>query len=115
MSTEIWLGTAVVLAGLWSGLLLTVTTILHPIYAARDARGFRQELGWFLPVARRSPTNYILVIVAGHIVIDPEQRECYLADCLGVVEQAVDTAAPPVALDFAINAGAMARELLGDL
>jgi hypothetical protein len=61
-NTEMWLGLAVVFAGLWSGLLLTLTTILHPIYAAQDARGFRQELGRFLPVARRSPTNYILVI-----------------------------------------------------
>lgn len=62
MSTEFWLGAAVVVAGLWSGLLLTVTTILHPIYAPLDAREFRQELGRFLPVARRSPTNYLLVI-----------------------------------------------------
>ena len=34
MTAEIGLGLAVVCAGLWSGLLLTLTTILHPIYAA---------------------------------------------------------------------------------
>jgi hypothetical protein len=59
---EIWLALAVVFGGLWSGLLLTVTTILHPIYARRDARGFREELGRFLPVARTSPTNYVCVV-----------------------------------------------------
>ena len=62
MTAEIGLGLAVVCAGLWSGLLLTLTTILHPIYAAEDGRGFALALGDFLPVARRSPTNYVLVI-----------------------------------------------------
>jgi hypothetical protein len=62
MIAEIGLGLAIVCAGLWSGLLLTLTTILHPIYAAQDGRGFATELGRFLPVARTSPTNYVLVI-----------------------------------------------------
>jgi hypothetical protein len=57
----IGLGLSVVCAGLWSGLLLTLTTILHPIYAAQDAGGFAAELQRFLTVARRSPTNYLLV------------------------------------------------------
>jgi len=61
MLTEIGLGLSVVAAGLWSGLLLTVTTILHPLYGRRDAVGFATEMHRFLPVARRSPTNYILV------------------------------------------------------
>ena len=64
--TTIGLGLAIVATGLWSGLLLTLTTILHPIYAAQDQRGFATELRLFLPVARRSPTNYLLV--AGMIV-----------------------------------------------
>lgn len=68
MLAEIGLGLALVVAGLWSGLLLTLTTILHPIYAAQDAGGFRAELGLFLPVARRSPTNYALV---GGLVLAP--------------------------------------------
>ena len=29
-----------------------------------------------------------MVIVAGHIVVDPQQRESYLADCVSVVRQA---------------------------
>ncbi|MBM2615700.1 hypothetical protein JIG36_09055 [Actinoplanes sp. LDG1-06] len=62
MLAEIGLALSVVCAGLWSGLLLTLTTILHPIYAAQDGAGFAAELRRFLPVARKSPTNYLLVI-----------------------------------------------------
>jgi hypothetical protein len=36
--------------------------ILHPIYRTRDGAGFAAEIGAFLPVARKSPTNYLLVI-----------------------------------------------------
>lgn len=61
-TTELWLGVSIISAGLWSGLLLTVTTILHPMFAARDGAGFARDLGRFLPIARRSPTNYALVI-----------------------------------------------------
>ena len=61
MIAEIGLGLSVVSAGLWAGLLLTVTTILHPLYAPQDARGFATDMRRFLPIARRSPTNYILV------------------------------------------------------
>jgi quinol monooxygenase YgiN len=42
-----------------------------------------------------------MVIVAGHITVEPEQRESYLADCVSVVEQARGTAG---CLDFAITA-----------
>lgn len=42
-----------------------------------------------------------MVIVAGHIVVDPQHRESYLADCVSVVEQARWTAG---CLDFAITA-----------
>jgi quinol monooxygenase YgiN len=42
-----------------------------------------------------------MVIVAGQLVVDPEQRESYLAGCIGVVEQARRT---PGCLDFAISA-----------
>jgi hypothetical protein len=62
MNTVLWLGLTLVVAGLWSGLLLTLTTILHPMYAADDGPAFAQDLGRFLPVARKSPTNYLLVI-----------------------------------------------------
>ncbi|MGA7420570.1 MAG: antibiotic biosynthesis monooxygenase [Acidimicrobiales bacterium] len=41
-----------------------------------------------------------MVIVAGHIVVSPEQRESYLAGCKGVVEQARRAAG---CLDYAIT------------
>jgi hypothetical protein len=62
MIADIGLGLSVVSAGLWSGLLLTLTTILHPMYAAHPPGGFADDMRRFLPIARRSPTNYILVI-----------------------------------------------------
>lgn len=42
-----------------------------------------------------------MVIVAGHITVEPEQRESYLAGCVGVVEQARGAAG---CLDFSIAA-----------
>ncbi|WP_447003518.1 putative quinol monooxygenase [Saccharothrix isguenensis] len=42
-----------------------------------------------------------MVIVAGHIEVDPQERESYLADCVTVVEQARRA---PGCLDFAITA-----------
>jgi hypothetical protein len=62
MNTALWLCLSVAFTGLWSGLLLTVTTLLHPMFAAQDGTGFAGDLRRFLPIARKSPTNYILVI-----------------------------------------------------
>jgi quinol monooxygenase YgiN len=42
-----------------------------------------------------------MVIVAGHVVVDPAQREAHLADCVAVVEAAPRA---PGCLDFAITA-----------
>ena len=42
-----------------------------------------------------------MVIVAGHVTVDPEQRESYLASCVSVVEQARRTAG---CLDFTVTA-----------
>ncbi len=42
-----------------------------------------------------------MVIVAGHVVVDPQQRESYLVDCVNVVEQARRA---PGCLDFSITA-----------
>jgi quinol monooxygenase YgiN len=42
-----------------------------------------------------------VVIVAGHVVVDPEQRDDYLAGCVEVVRQARDT---PGCLDFSLSA-----------
>jgi quinol monooxygenase YgiN len=42
-----------------------------------------------------------MVIVAGHITVEPQQRESYLAGCVSVVERARRTAG---CLDFTITA-----------
>jgi quinol monooxygenase YgiN len=42
-----------------------------------------------------------MVIVAGHITVDPEQRESYVAGCMSVVEKARRADG---CLDFAITA-----------
>lgn len=62
MNVTLWLCLTLVTAALWSGLLLTITTILHPMFASQGASGLRHDLGRFLPIARRSPTNYVLVV-----------------------------------------------------
>lgn len=42
-----------------------------------------------------------MIIVAGHIVVDPEARAGYLAGCVEVVRQAREA---PGCLDFAVSA-----------
>ncbi len=42
-----------------------------------------------------------MVIVAGHLIVDPERRAAYLAGCVRVVERARRA---PGCLDFAISA-----------
>ena len=42
-----------------------------------------------------------MMIVAGHLIVDPSQRESYLTECLSVVEQARRAAG---CLDFSISA-----------
>jgi quinol monooxygenase YgiN len=42
-----------------------------------------------------------MIIVAGHITVEPPQREAYLAGCVSVVEQARQAAG---CLDFTITA-----------
>lgn len=42
-----------------------------------------------------------MVIVAGHLVVEPKRRESYLADCVSVVEEARRA---PGCLDFALTA-----------
>jgi quinol monooxygenase YgiN len=42
-----------------------------------------------------------MVIVAGHITVEPQQRESYLAGCVSIVERARGAAG---CLDFAITA-----------
>jgi quinol monooxygenase YgiN len=42
-----------------------------------------------------------MIIVAGHLLVDPAQREAYLADCTAVVIQARSTSG---CLDFCLSA-----------
>ena len=42
-----------------------------------------------------------MVIVAGHLVVDPQQRDAYVSDCVEVVRQARRAAG---CIDFAISA-----------
>ena len=58
---DVMLALCVVLAGLWSGLLLAVTTLLHPMFRRMDGADFAHTIQRFLAVARRSPTNWIIV------------------------------------------------------
>jgi hypothetical protein len=58
---DIGLGLSVIAAAAWSGLLLMLTTVLHPMFARQGPRGFAEDMRRFLPIARRSPTNYVLV------------------------------------------------------
>src|ERR1051326_1578947 len=63
MVADVGLGLSVVSAGLWSGLLLTLTTILHPMFASSEAGSFAEDMRRFLPIARRAPVNYFLVVM----------------------------------------------------
>lgn len=51
------------------------------------------------------PTSAQMIIVAGHLVVDPADRESYLAGCATVVRQA---RAAPGCRDFAICADPVA-------
>jgi quinol monooxygenase YgiN len=57
--------------------------------------------GRCLYTRRRRKRSTPIVIVAGHITVDPEQRESYLAGCMSVVERARRADG---CLDFAITA-----------
>jgi hypothetical protein len=59
---ELALAAGVVFAGLWSGLLGMLKTILHPMLAAMDGRDFRNFMGAFLGVARKAWFNYACAI-----------------------------------------------------
>jgi hypothetical protein len=59
---ELALAAGVVFAGLWSGLLGMLTTILHPMLAAMDGRDFRNFMGAFLGFARKAWFNYVCAI-----------------------------------------------------
>ena len=63
MPIEDWaLLASVVFAGLWSGLLAMLTTVLHPMMKPMSGEDFAGFLGAFLPIARSSLFNYAMVI-----------------------------------------------------
>jgi hypothetical protein len=59
------LAASVVFSGLWSGLLGTLTTILHPMLGAMGGRDFRNFMGAFLGFARKAWFNYVCAIGMG--------------------------------------------------
>jgi len=63
LSVEEWaLIASVVFTGLFSGLYAMLNLIFHKVMGAMDGPDFARFLARFLPVARRSPFNYIVVI-----------------------------------------------------
>ncbi|WP_433027663.1 hypothetical protein [Actinomycetospora sp. CA-053990] len=90
---------SLVATALWSGLLLTLTTLLHPLYAGRDAAGFARDMHRFLPIARRSPTNYLLVV----------------AMAVAPVVALVGLWPPPVGVPFVLTALGLAVIVAGPL
>jgi hypothetical protein len=63
LRVEEWALTAsVVFTGLFSGLYGMLIFILHRVMSSLDGPEFARFLGRFLPVARRAPFNYIVVI-----------------------------------------------------
>jgi hypothetical protein len=63
VSLEEWaLVASVVLTGLFSGLYAMLNLIFHRVMGAMDGPEFSHFLHRFLPVARKSPFNYVVVI-----------------------------------------------------
>src|SRR5690242_3798957 len=63
MGAEEWtLILAVLFTGVFSGLLVMLTTILHPMLAAMAGPDFRRFLGRFLPIARHALSNQVAVV-----------------------------------------------------
>jgi hypothetical protein len=59
MSEEEWaLAASVVFAGLWSGLLATLTLLIQPMLRSETGRDFENFMRAFLRVARKSWFNY---------------------------------------------------------
>ena len=63
MSLEEWaLIASVVFTGLFSGLYAMLNLIFHKVMGAMDGPEFSRFLRGFLPIARQSPFNYVVVI-----------------------------------------------------
>jgi hypothetical protein len=59
---ELALAAAVVFSGLWSGLLATLTLLMHKVLGAMDGRDFLQFMRAFLAVGRKSWFNYVCAL-----------------------------------------------------
>ena len=57
-----WLAASVVFAGLWSGLMVLLTMVLHPMMREQNGPTFARQLAMFLPHARKAPVKYVCVI-----------------------------------------------------
>lgn len=53
---------SVVFAGLWTGFLTMLTTILHPVCRRMEGRGFARFMSEFLATARTAPANYVAIL-----------------------------------------------------
>lgn len=73
--TDLTLVLCIVLSGLWSGLLLAVTNLLHPVFRGLAPADFARALQRFLPAARRAPANWVVVI---GLVVFPVAALCKL-------------------------------------
>ncbi len=80
MLADIGLGLSVIAAAAWSGLLLMLTTVLHPMFGRQSGSGFASDMRRFLPIARRSPTNYVLIAL---LVLAPVAALVGLWDDIG--------------------------------
>jgi hypothetical protein len=63
-SAAIFLGLGVVTSGLFSGLLVAVLALLQQILKGLSGREFTVVMQRFLPLARRAPVNYTLVLTS---------------------------------------------------
>jgi hypothetical protein len=91
LSVEEWALTAsVVFTGLFSGLYGMLIFIFHRVMSAMEGPDFAQFLGRFLPVARRAPFNYIVVIgmvvapAVGLIATDDAGSTAFVLTAIGL-------------------------------
>jgi len=92
MSGEEWaLAAAVVFSGLWSGLLATLTLLMHPMLKAMDGRDFENFMRAFLRVGRKSWFNYacalgmaIAPIIALVILWDDRGSTSFVLTAIGL-------------------------------
>ncbi len=85
--TDLTLVICIVLSGLWSGLLLAVTNLLHPVFRGLAPADFARALGRFLPAARRAPANWVVVIglAVMHWPVASQVREVVVIVCVPAV------------------------------